>query len=317
MQSEISKPRPSALSQSGPIFLLGALTLLIFKSAPFFWPLFAAAFVGLAVSRLWKAKGFYFSLAALATVAIFMLRKGVDPLWTTLLAISISISWLLVIMGQKEMQSFVQAQEEKVRILEEEKRSLHQQLQKESRLEAERLSRQHAQTSASLDQVKSAFAVSEKEREKLKEQNSVLERNLEETLAKLLALQNINPVAPTIVPQVEESAEEKLFAQQVQHQYDLLRDQFEEKSEALDQARKELFRVDSELLALEKITTEKSLEDSEESLSLARDLKALEEERTELEGQVDHLQEMVSALLTPKKRATRSKKSSDGEELSL
>ena len=64
-------------------------------------------------------------------------------------------------------------------------------------------------------------------------------------------------------------------------------------------------------MALQKATEEKAHEVSEEDLGVIRDLKTMEEECRELESQVICLQEFITALLSPKKRVTRSKKSSN------
>ena len=80
----------------------------------------------------------------------------------------------------------------------------------------------------------------------------------------------------------------------------LLREQFEEKSDALDQTRKDLFKVENDFLGLQKAWEEKNLEPSEEAIALAEDLKTMEDQCIEMENQVIFLQDFISTLLVPK-----------------
>lgn len=117
--------------------------------------------------------------------------------------------------------------------------------------------------------------------------------------------------------EIEEiTTDDTLQVEQVRYQLALLREQFEEKSDALDQTRKDLFRVENEFLGLQKAWEEKNLEPSEESIALARDLKIMEDQCSEMENQMIFLQDFISTLLLPKKRprAKKSKQSSDQQE---
>ncbi len=106
---------------------------------------------------------------------------------------------------------------------------------------------------------------------------------------------------------LETDPEEKFRLEQLQYQFAALRGQFEEKSEALNQARRDLFRVENEFLALQIAEEEKKYEPSPEDAAYLRDLKTLEENCKELELQVTALQDFISALLLPKKRANTKK----------
>jgi hypothetical protein len=220
--------KPSLWSQSGPILLLVAFAILIFKYAHSFWPFLLTAFAGYAANFLWKKRGFYFSLLGLATVSIFSIQWEVDLLWSSLLATSIALSWLLIFLGRQESEAFVLSREEKIKVLEENARVLE-------------------------EQFCDAF-------------------------------------------------------EQVQRQYSLLKEQFDEKSVALDETCRELFRIEHELLVQQKACEEKALEVPEEDLVLLKDLQIVEEEYRDLEIQVVHLQDFISALLSPKKRILRSRK---------
>ena len=104
---------------------------------------------------------------------------------------------------------------------------------------------------------------------------------------------------------MQEAPEETL-----QFQFALLREQFEEKSQILDQTRKELFKVENDYLALQKAFEEKTLEPSEEILAVLNDLQVLEKECAQKEEVIASLQDFVSSLLSPKKRSPRSSKKS-------
>jgi hypothetical protein len=333
--------KPSLWSQSGPVLLSGAFAILVFKWTPFYWPLLLMAFVGCAANRLWKKRGFYLSLMALTAVLIGMIRSGIDPFCSSLLSISIALSWLLIFWGRQEAEAYILHREGKIQLLEENCLSLEKQLRnakvsfseenKESIAERERLNHLYAQTALSLSQMKHALEISEKERRLLVEKCAAFAQEasahrrkeadfqyaLEEVQAQLLKWENsqpIEPVATNIVPQEEVNPQEKMQLEQAQRQYVLLREQFDEKSEALDIARKELFHVENALLTLQKTYEEKGYESSEEDLILFKDLQMLEEERRDLEAQVVSLQDFISALLNPKKRPSRSRKNSTSPE---
>ena len=112
----------------------------------------------------------------------------------------------------------------------------------------------------------------------------------------------------------ENDPQEKVRIEQIQYQYALLRSQFDEKSAALETARKELFQVENRLLTLQKVQDEKNFEIAEENLLLAKDLRILEEECINLETQISSLQDLIAVLITPKKRSSRPRKSSEKME---
>jgi len=93
-----------------------------------------------------------------------------------------------------------------------------------------------------------------------------------------------------------------------ENQYKQLRIQFDEKSEVLSTARKELFTLENELLVLKSKESDLAHVENEEQIQLISDLQNLDEECTDLQQQVDLLQEIVSSL-QEKKKATRSKSS--------
>ncbi len=288
-------------SHAGSFLLLSAFFILNTKCAPVFAPLILIAIAGYAANLIWKKRGFFISLGLLIAASIYSIRSGIDPFWSSVFSASIAVSWLLIFLGKQEA-------DEAIRELQ---ASLSEEI-RENIAERERLNRLYAQTKHSLE-------ISEKERGKIKERCETLSQDvcayqrkeaafqhaIEDAQAQLLKSQQTN-----IIPQEEPDPEEK----ELQHQYSLLREQFEEKSQALDIARKEAFRLENELMALQKTQEEKGVEIGEEELSLMRDLQKLEEERFDLESQVASLQEFISTLLAPKKKTTRSRKTAENQE---
>jgi hypothetical protein len=313
-------PQISRGSRIGSVMLLGALAILLFKCAPFYWPLTLAAFLGDAAIRLWKKKGLLLSLTGLCFGSILILRSGHEPLWTVALAVSIAISWLLIFLGKQEADAFFCNRETATFVLEAER------LRLEKELKAARSSNSEEQHKAAEEGERlRAFYCEEQrksteEKEHLRALYSEEQRKSAEERERLNALYLESALTLAQAKQLLKASEQEREAMadqcqtQIHHQYALLREQFQEKSEALDQSRKELFRVENDFLALEKAWEEKKCEPSEIDFAIFRDLKSLEEECHEWENQVVILQEFISSLLLPKKRP-RSKKNKNAQGL--
>jgi hypothetical protein len=316
--------KPSFWNQSGPVLLLGAFLALTLKCAPIFTPLASTAFAGYLAIQFWKKGGLYFSLATLVAVAIF--TSG-DPLWRSVFSSSIALSWLLILLGQQEWDAFALAREEEKKSLEENRTALQKELSalklsiaEENRkniAEKERTHQLYVQVVRGACQAKLYLDVAEKERDKLHakceallKDNADAQRDLEELRSKVVPV-NITDV----IPQEEDDPQEKAELELAQRQYALLREQFDEKTDALDKTRERLFRTENELMAMQRAQEESGFEFSDEDRHLLNDLQRLEEECSDLEAQVVNLQEFISTLLSPKKRTTvRTRKASDSQE---
>lgn len=338
-------PTVSLWSRSGPLLLLGAFAIFLFKCAPFYWPLTLTAFLGYAATRLFKKGGLYLSLIALGCISIFIIRSGPELLWSALLSGSIAVSLLLVYLGGKDAEALAHSREEEIltlkescRILEKQNREIKASIAHENReniAERQRLNALYSEAALALVHNRQSLETVEKERSDFsdkcislsqqiashQQKESAFQRALDDALAQLTATKHqlsevkaqlespkvVKDEPQSITLQEEGDANEKLELSQVQSQFALLREQFEEKSETLDKARKELFKVENDYLALQKAWEEKTLESPEEDLFLLKDLKALEQECEELENQVFCLQDIISSMLLPKKRG-RAKK---------
>lgn len=317
----MNQDKPSSWSQTGPLLLLGAFAALIYKSAPSFWPLLMTAFIGYSACIGWKKRGLYFSLALLLAATFFTISRGAAGFWTSMLSLSIGCSWLLILLGKQEMDQFC---EEAAR-LKERCQKLEEQLLQAAKLHAEKnkekehLNRHYTATAQALeDSEREKGQLNQRSRElaeqisEYQRQQTALQHALEDAQAQLSHLKDQQN--PTVVKQ-EEDPEEQLQLSQVQRQLALLREQFEEKSETLDKARKELFHMENAFLAQQRTQEEKALEAAEENLILVKDLNQLEEERRDLETQVQNLQEIITVLQIPKKRVVRTRKLKVREDL--
>jgi chromosome segregation ATPase len=310
----------------GPVLLLGAFAAVLLKGGTSYWPLGVTAFVGYAATLYFRKKGVYLSLLSLVAVAFLTLKGQTGLFWPLFLTASISISWMLVYLGNEEQSVVEKKAADSIHSLQEACLSLEKQLREAKKgisQENKDLLSEREHLTARLKHAEKTLQASLGEREKLVQKCETLSQDLfaaqrkevsfqqalEDAQAQLSKLKNTTSEAlQNIIPQEETSAEEKLQLEQTLHNYANLRQQFEEKSEALDAARKELFRTENELLALQKAWEEKANDFSEESQFFIRDLKKMEEEMAELEAQISLLQDCISALLLPKKRAVRSKK---------
>jgi phage-related tail protein len=100
---------------------------------------------------------------------------------------------------------------------------------------------------------------------------------------------------------------------QTESSYRELKKQFEEKSQALDQARIRLFRVESELLLFQKEKEEQARLPNPAESTLILQLKQTEEEKKKLETELVSLQQIVSELSLAKSK-TRKKPTKEESE---
>ena len=88
---------------------------------------------------------------------------------------------------------------------------------------------------------------------------------------------------------------------QTESSYRALKKQFEEKSQALEQIRSQLFRVESQLLLAQKEKEEQSRQPNLSESTLIHQLRQTEEEKKKLEVELSSLQQIVSELSLAKK----------------
>ena len=191
-------------SQLGPVLLLGSFAILLLKCAPLYWPLALTAFAGFATTLYFKNRGFYLSLFILAAVSIILVRTGTDVFWPSLLSASIALSWLLIFLGDKELQALQRAQEEKILSLEENCHGLEKRLREAKSAISKDLIVEKESLNAQLKQIQHSLEISDREREKLLEKCEMqsqdifaaqrkeiaFQRALEDSQTQLLKLKN-------------------------------------------------------------------------------------------------------------------------------
>lgn len=92
------------------------------------------------------------------------------------------------------------------------------------------------------------------------------------------------------------------------HQHLQLRKQFDEKNETLKEVRQQLFDLEGRYLILQRESSEKVLECEQDAANSAEISALSSEEHRAFEVQVKELEEIISHLSAPKKRAPRKKK---------
>ncbi len=104
---------------------------------------------------------------------------------------------------------------------------------------------------------------------------------------------------------------------QTESSYRELKKQFEEKSQALEQARNRLFSAESQLLTVQKEKEEQSRQPDSAESTLIHQLKQTEEEKKKLETELASLQQIVSELSLTKGKVTRKKVTKESESQDL
>lgn len=346
LKEDKSKELPdiSLWSRSGPVLLLLSFAIFLFKSAPLYWPLTLTAFLGYAAVGLWNKGGLLLSFVGLSFVCVFILSSGADPLWTAMLSIAVALSLLLIYLGGLDIKAFYQSTKEKMSVFEKEQAELKKQLhdakstlskeQWHNAAEKQQLIAAHSKDKEALAQVLQSLQDVKQQKLRLGQKCEILEAEgfayqgkesafksalkdaedqIEDLKAQVAKLSHLIESANM----EDDSSSEPLHIAQVQCQLELLRGQFEEKSEALDLARKDLFRAENDLLVLQKAWDEKLQEPSEEISAYCRDLNVLQEEGRERENQILILQEIVGALSVSQKAPPAKKRKKESDEQSL
>jgi hypothetical protein len=264
----------------GPICLLLGLLAALLKYAEPLWPLIAVICAGFFL--VWKGKknGYLFSLLLLGA-AVFAVRREAGMLFPALLSSAAALSWLLMLLGDRELQGLIQKQREESAALQNDKEEAIAQMQAQMK-ENEDWARKHEQLALEMASCQHA---------------------LEEAQAQLLIYKQTP--TPAIIPQQEEE-DKSLHWLQIQHAQ--LKEQFDEKSEVLHQTRKELFSLESQYLHLQREQQERACSFSEEDAAALRCIQQLQQECQNLRDEILALQDLVSLLLQPKKASLSRKR---------
>lgn len=307
-------------NQLGPLFLVGASAALAFQFSLLNAGLLLFAIVGTFCIQRYNRAGLYLAFLSLTAASLALFFTGRCEIWSLFLSGSIALSWFLAVCARDLSQAHFETVEQNFR-----QQELH--LEEKSKQEGFHLQ----QLSFAVQQWKERAEVEEGLKQKAlarldqvsqeissyQGQLQNLQFALEAAQAELVEQKNvIAPIAQQHNVVIQTASEEEVSWR---HQYFNLRDQFEEKCQSLNQARKELFQVETALMAIEKEQLEKECSASEESLETELRLKELEENRSDLEFHVQVLSDLITEFLAPKKEARprKIKKESKQESLPL
>jgi hypothetical protein len=289
-------------SRAGPLLLLAAFAIMLFKFAPHYLPLTITAFLGYATIRLFAKTGLVLSCIALGCVWIFHLRLSSEYFWAATLSGSILCAWLLIYFGDQDKKLAAEKTENLIKTLEDQ----IQELKKSLRLEKD-LAKIADQSQAKAADLERRLSEEIKDLTKLSDQNQAKATELEKRLSEEVLAREQKTIEVQALLEQLNNAPPAVEAEEIRYSHALLREQFEEKSQILDETRKELFQVENAYLALQKAWDEKQWEPSEEYPTFVSSLKKAEEEALQLKEHIDLLEGLVSTLLLPKKRSSPRK----------
>lgn len=216
---------------------------------------------------------------------------------------------------KSEMQSLKKEKDEKQNQFLEEFNHLKQKIEEAKAQAAEK----ESELLSLHNQMTSLQAEREAELIYLKQQISTLQAEKESELGMLkeqIRTLEAEKAQQIVQPSSVQDGENAETIQYWEIQYKQLRSQFDEKSDVLNETRKELFFVENELLTLQKQEEDLAHDENEEQKNLISHLQNLEVECSDLEDQVELLQDIVSSL-QEKKKVSRSKKSKTEAEASI
>lgn len=276
----------------GSIGVVVALALLCFKCAPLYWPFAMLGALGYVSISLLRKTGLILSFIALSAVICFILPSYLGKTWLSLFLMALALSWFLVYFQQTQFTQFALTQEQSLMALSTENSSLKQQLAEaklhQSALQAEvsRLEQQYTKSTSSLQETSQILFQLRKEQVGLTES---LQKKQEECLKLQGQLYSDTALEP--------SAEETLRWEQLEREYRILKHRFEEKSTALDSARRDLFKTEGALHVLQTQWKEEQLNSPEEIKLLTQDLERLDSQCEAFERQIESLHELTSLLV--------------------
>lgn len=304
----------------GPYFLNCALCALVLYVASFLWPLLLIAAIGSILTWHWRKRGFYVALTILCSTVIWKYSFFAEHSWSFVFVASIGLSWGILLMGRQQVVGWALSVAQQEKDLEKvqslvsqvmEERDRERQQRDEWCLECEKITselmsyqlKEKSLQTALQDAQHEAYVLREAKIEPVK----VVEAPLQVGTDQIIPQENLG-----------EPNEEMLSdLRQMQARYELLKEQFHEKSDLLHQTRQQLFSTETQLIALQKIQEESESEPSVEADAFCSCLDQMEEECSEVELQVQELEEIITGMVVPKKvvRPRKPKGTKENQEL--
>lgn len=337
---------PFFYASIGPIFLMLALSVLLGRVTGDFFPLIALASVGLMCTWAGGNRGFFVSCLTLLALTFWKRAFVLEHLWCAVFLGSVLCSWIIVLVGKKQIRA-QKTEDENAQLAMEQERSVHAALQEKydalyayahgnENPHAQALS----QTQSTLKQALDELGQVQEYAQGLKQETQLWIARCESLTDEISQLEarekhSSPPVSASvastqrIISQHSFEEEGELVPKELVHlqmTYRQLQEQFQEKSDVLTQSRKELFNKEGELLLLQKEQQEQVASLLQSDVQFQRYLDLLEQERCQFEQHIEHLEQIVSSLSVPKKtarpRAAKTlkktiKRAQDSQQISL
>lgn len=269
----------------GLVFFLASLSCLLCKYTQIFCCLFFVSAFGFMMTFFWKTKGFLCGICLITTILISLNTSNRVELWDVLFAISIMLSWLLLLLGRQEVSFYFKNQ-----------------TLKEQDLEGKCIFLQKK-----IDQLQELLTF-KKDLQKKQQEAVFLKKQLEELRVKLLREKKEKEIWQkrhyTVVQEISshQNREKKLQSalKNAFHMQAESTKNFQEKTHLLDQTRKHVFHLDNALLALERDYMEKEF-DPQIADFMSHTIQ-MQKIQSNLEFEISLLEEIICSVCNQKKK---------------
>ena len=237
------------------------------------------------ITFFWKTKGFLCGICLITTILISLNTSNRIELWNVLFAISIMLSWLLLLLGRQEVSFYFKNQ-----------------TLKEQDLEGKCIFLQKK-----IDQLQELLTF-KKDLQKKQQEAVFLKKQLEELRVKLLREKKEKEIWQkrhyTVVQEISshQNREKKLQSalKNAFHMQAESTKNFQEKTHLLDQTRKRVFHLDNALLALERDYREKEF-DPQIADFMSHTIQ-MQKIQSNLEFEISLLEEIICSVCNQKKK---------------
>ncbi len=272
-------------SNLGLMFFLVALGCLLCKYTQIFCYLFFVSVFGFMLTFYWETKGFLCSVCLITAILINLKVPNRVELWNVLFAMSIVLSWLLLLLGRQEVSFYFK------------NKTL-----KEQDLEAKCIFLQKK-----IDQLQELL-IFKKDLQKKQQEAVFLKKQLEELKVKLLKEKKEKAIWQkrhyTVIQEISnhQNREKKLQSalKNAFHMQAESAKNFQEKTHLLDQTRKRVFHLDNALFVLERDYVEKEF-DPQVADFMSHTIQ-MQEIQSNLEFEISLLEEIICTVCNQKKK---------------
>ena len=269
----------------GLVFFLAALGCLLYKYTQIFCCLFFISVFGFIITFYLETKGFLCSVCLITTILISLNTSNKVGLWNVLFAISIVLSWLLLLLGRREISSYF----------------------KNKTLKEQDLEEKHISLKKKIDQLQELL-IFKKDLQRKQQEIVLLKNQLEELRVKLLREKKEKEIWQkrhyTVIQEMSNHQEREKKLQSALknafHRQTESTKNFQEKTRLLDQTRKHVFYLNNELLALEKDYMEKEFDP--QIADFINHTIQMQKVQSNLELEISLLEEIICSICNQKKK---------------